>query len=137
MIRFTDSLSGITADQLDGAYWVGWPSPPSPESHLRILQGSYKVWLAIDDETGKVIGFINAISDGVHAAYIPLLEVLAPYQDRGIGSELTQRMLDSLKHLYQIDLMCDDDLRPFYERMGMKPAGGMIIRNYDRQSAEP
>lgn len=136
MIKFTDSLAGITADQLDGPYWVGWPNPPSPENHLRILQGSYRVWLALDEETGKVVGFINAISDGVQAAYIPLLEVLAQYQGQGLGSELTRRMIESLRHLYQIDLMCDDDVRPFYERLGMKPAGGMIIRNYDRQPAD-
>lgn len=84
-----------------------------------------------------VVGFINAVSDGVHAAYIPLLETLEPYQGRGIGSELVRRMLDSLRHLYQIDLMCDDDVRPFYERFDMMPAGGMIVRNYERQNAEP
>ncbi|MEZ4521805.1 MAG: GNAT family N-acetyltransferase [Thermomicrobiales bacterium] len=135
MIRYTDDLSRVKPEHLAGGFWAGWPDPPSPENHLRILEGSYAVWLAVDDETGNVVGFINAISDGVHAAYIPLLEVLEPYQGRGIGSELARRMIASLQHLYQIDLMCDDDVRPFYERLGMKPAGGMIIRNYDRQSA--
>lgn len=135
MIRYTDDLSSVQPEQLAGGFWVGWPDPPSPERHLRILQGSYAVWLAIDDANGAVVGFINAISDGVHAAYIPLLEVLESHQSRGIGSELVARMLETLQNLYQIDLMCDDHLRPFYERFGMKPAGGMIIRNYARQSA--
>ena len=137
MIRYTDETSTIRAEQLAGGFWVGWPNPPSPENHLRILKGSYAIWLAIDDETDQVVGFINAISDGVHAAYIPLLEVLEDYQGRGIGSELVRRMIDGLRHLYQVDLMCDDDVRPFYEQFGMMRAGGMIIRNYDRQSAEP
>lgn len=137
MILYTDDLSGVTPGWLAGPYWAGWPNPPLPEDHLRILQGSYAVWLAIDDETQQVVGFINAISDGVLAAYIPLLEVVEPYQGRGIGSELVRRMLVTLDHLYQIDLMCDDDLRPFYERFGMRPSGGMIIRNYDRQNASP
>ena len=137
MTHFTNDLSAIRPEQLAGGFWVGWPNPPSPENHLRILQGSYAIWLAIDDETDQVVGFINAVSDGVHAAYIPLLEVLEDYQGRGIGSELTRRMIDGLRHLYQVDLMCDDDVKPFYERFGMMPAGGMVIRNYDRQSAEP
>lgn len=101
---------------------------------LEILKGSTHVVLAIDDESGHVIGFINAVGDGILAAYIPLLEVLPDFQHRKIGTELVRRMIDKLKGYYMVDLMCDDDLRPFYERFGMKPAGGMVIRNFKRQS---
>ena len=135
MIRYSDDVNEVGVEQLDGRFWVGWPNPPSPENHLRILQGSYAVWLAIDSETDKVVGFINAISDGVHASYIPLLEVLESHQGNGIGSNLTRRMIASLGHLYQIDLLCDLDVQPFYERLGMQRASGMLIRNYDRQDA--
>ncbi|MFN8374716.1 MAG: GNAT family N-acetyltransferase [Anaerolineae bacterium] len=133
MITYTDSLEHITPDQLQG-FFVGWPNPPSPETHLRLLQGSYRVVLALDDESGNVVGFINAISDGVLAAFIPLLEVLPAYKGRGIGSELTRRLLDGLRHLYSIDLICDEDVQPFYERLGMQRYSGMVYRNYDRQS---
>ena len=133
MITYTDSLSGITAEQLDG-FFVGWPNPPSPSTHLRILQGSAAVVLAIDDISGQVIGFITAISDGVSAAYIPHLEVLPTYQQQGIGTELVKRMLDTLHNIYMIDLTCDIDLQPFYARLGMRPYTAMLIRNYDRQS---
>jgi hypothetical protein len=40
-----------------------------------------------------------------------------------------------LQHLYMIDLLCDPDVQPFSMRMGMRPATGMLIRNYDRQAA--
>ena len=33
-----------------------------------------------------------------------------------------------------IDLICDADVQPFYERLGMTRYSAMIIRNYDRQS---
>jgi hypothetical protein len=36
-----------------------------------------------------------------------------------------------------IDLLCDPDVQPFYGRLGMRPATGMLIRNYDRQSGRP
>lgn len=142
MIAYTDSLINLTADHLQGGFFVGWPNPPAPQTHLRILQGSYRVWLAVDtqsrvsahSEMGQVVGFINAISDGVLAAFIPLLEVLPAYQGQSIGSELTQRMLHSLRHLYSIDLLCDADVQPFYERLGMEHATGMLTRNYERQS---
>ena len=80
------------------------------------------------------MGFITAISDSVLCAYIPLLEVLPDYQGRGIGQELTQRMLAKLDHLYMVDLLCDANLQPFYARLGMRAASGMLRRNYARQA---
>ena len=133
MITYTDSLEGITAGQLIG-FFAGWPNPPKADAHLRILQGSSHVILALDDQTGQVVGFITAISDGVSAAYIPHLEVLPAYQQQGIGSELVKRILEALRDIYMIDLTCDVDVKPFYERFGMRPYTAMIIRNYDRQS---
>jgi ribosomal protein S18 acetylase RimI-like enzyme len=133
MISYTDSVKDITADRLRG-FFVDWPHPPSPETHLKLLQNSDHVVLAVDDETGHVVGFITAVSDGVLAAYIPLLEVLPVYQRQGIGQELMRRMLEKLSGLYAVDLMCDPDLEPFYARLGMRPAFGMIIRRHERGS---
>ncbi len=133
MICFTDSIEGITADKLKG-FFIGWPSPPLPEVHLKLVRNSDLVVLAIDDQNGNVVGFVTAITDNVLSAYIPFLEVLPKYQGRGIGKELFRRMLDKLKKLYMIDVLCDPELQEFYERFGMKPAKGMIIRNYERQS---
>ena len=133
MISFTDSVDGITPDRLDG-FFVGWPNPPSPETHLKLLTNSDHLVLAVDDETGSVVGFVTAISDGVLAASIPLLEVLPAYQGQGIGTELMRRMLEKLSGLYAIDLMCDPDLQSFYTRLGMLPHCGMITRHYTRQS---
>lgn len=132
-IVYTDSLDRITSNQLHG-FFVGWPNPPVPATHLRFLQSSYRVWLALDTQTGQVVGFVNAISDGVLSAYIPLLEVHPDYHGRGIGTELMQRMFASLDHLYMIDLACDKELIPFYERLGMSSGTAMVRRNYARQS---
>ena len=133
MISYSETIAGIGAEHLQG-FFVGWPNPPSPATHLRILAGSYAMLLARDDATGQVVGFITAISDGVSCAYIPHLEVLPAYQRSGIGSELVRRMLERLHDIYMIDLICDTDVQPFYARLGMQPYTGMILRNYDRQS---
>ena len=133
MITYTDSLHGITADKLNG-FFLGWPNPPKPDAHLRILQGSSHFVLAVDNQTGQIVGFINAVSDGVLNAFIPLLEVLPSHQHHGIGAELVKQMLAKLRNLYAIDLLCDADLQPFYERFGMRPYTAMLYRNYDRQS---
>ena len=132
-MTYTTSLEGITADLLTG-YFDEWPNPPSSEAHLRILQGSDYFCLAVD--AVRVIGFISAISDRVSCAFIPHLGVIETYQGRGIGSELVRRCIAHYRDIYAIDLMCDEDVVPFYERLGLKRSTGMVIRNFDRQDCE-
>jgi ribosomal protein S18 acetylase RimI-like enzyme len=134
MISYTTSLTNLTADHLRGGFFVGWPNPPTPETHLHVLQGSAYVVLARDGD--PVVGYITAITDGVLAAYIPHLEVLPAYKGQGIGTELVRRIFDQLQHIYMIDLICDADVQPFYDRLGMMRYTGMIKRNYDHQSGE-
>lgn len=134
MIQYTNSIDSIRSNQLRGGFFEGWPNPPSAETHLRALRGSSHVWLAIDSEIDVVVGFVNAVSDGVLAAYMPLLEVLPAYRQRGIAAELVRRMLETLSGIYMIDLLCDAELQPFYERLGMHRTTGMLARNYAVQS---
>lgn len=133
MIRYIMNAESVQASQLDG-FFVGWPDPPDTETHMRLLHGSDAVVLAIDDETNRVIGFITAITDGVLSAYIPFLEVLPDHQGHGIGTELVRRMVEHLRDLYMIDLLCDVDLQPYYERLGFMRSQGMVIRTYANQS---
>ena len=136
MITYTDSLADVHVDDLTGGFFVGWPKPPSPSTHYRILANSAAIVLArIAD--GTVVGFITAISDGISCAYLPHLEVLPAYQGRGVGTALVRQMLEKLRHLYMIDLVCDPELQSFYERVGMRAIVGMVVRNYDRQAGEP
>ena len=133
-ITYQDTADGIESDNLNG-FFVGWPNPPSPETHLRILKGSDYVVVAVSSEE-KVIGFISAISDGVSCAYIPHLEVLPEWQGKGIGSELVRRMVRKLKDLYMIDLICDQEIQRFYERLGFEKAPGMIVRSFEQQACD-
>ncbi|GAM12255.1 GNAT family N-acetyltransferase [Mesobacillus selenatarsenatis] len=130
---YKNSLEGITPEMLEG-FFDGWPTPPSLETHLKLLKNSSKVVLALTEDTDHVVGFITAISDGVLSAYIPFLEVLPEYKNSGIGKQLVKRMMTELADIYMIDLCCDDDLVPYYEKLGMVKANGMILRNYEMQS---
>lgn len=133
MIKYINSLENINTENLKG-FFVNWPNPPSTDKHLELLKSSAYVWLALDDKTNNIVGFITAISDNVLSAYIPLLEVLPDYQEKGIGKELVKRMLETLRDFYMIDLLCDEDLVKFYEKFDMIKSQGMIIRNYTKQS---
>jgi len=133
MIIYEDSLENITPDQLQG-FFVGWPKPPSTDTHLKILQQSSYFVIAIDEKTSKVVGFINSISDNIMSVYIPLLEVLPEYQKKGIGKELVKRVLNKFKNLYMVDLTCDIETQPFYEKLDLRKSTGMMIRNFDMQA---
>lgn len=129
MIQYADSVQGITVQMLQG-FFDGWKRPHSPEGHLTILKNSDHVVLALDSEVGKVVGFVTALTDGVQAAFIPLLEVLPAYRGKGIGSALMSEMLKKLRGIPAIDLTCDPSLQAFYARLGMVPSVGMVIRDY-------
>jgi GNAT superfamily N-acetyltransferase len=127
VIEYVTTLDGVRPEHLDG-FFVDWQTPPSPERHLALLRGSAHVVLARESESGRIVGFVNAVGDGVLSAFIPLLEVLPEYQARGIGTELVRRMLALLEGLYMVDLCCDEDLVPFYERFGLGRWVGMGLR---------
>jgi ribosomal protein S18 acetylase RimI-like enzyme len=133
-IVFRETLDGVELEQLSGGFFEGWPNPPSTSTFYKMLEQSYAIELAVDEQTGNVVGFIQAISDGVLSAYIPLLEVLPEYKAQGIGSTLVQRMLERLQGLYMIDLLCDPEVQTFYVRQAMQRATGMCIRHYSNQA---
>lgn len=112
-----------------GGFFEGWPKRPSDAVLLDVLASSYRTVIALDGE--RMVGFISAISDGVLSAHITLLEVLSGYRGRGIGSELVVRMLKQLEEVYAVDVVCDDDVVSFYERLGLQPAAAMVLRRPD------
>lgn len=128
MITYETGLEGVRPADLEG-FFVDWPSPPTPERHLKLLQGSELVVLARESESRRIVGFVNVVGDGVLSAFIPLLEVLPDSQGSGIGTELIRRVVDLTRDRYMVDLCCDESLVPFYERVGMHRFVGMGLRN--------
>lgn len=135
-VRYRTDLDGIAPEQLHG-FFEGWPNPPTPQTHLRILRGSSAFVLAIDAANGRVVGFVTALSDGVISAYLPLLEVLPAYRGRGIGRALVRRVLTELGDLYMVDVTCDPDVVPFYRALGLWPATAASLRRGWLQAGAP
>ncbi len=131
--EFDDDVASVEPAQLEG-FFDGWPDPPTPATHARILRSSHAAIVAIEPDTGRVAGFVTAVSDGVLSAYIPLLEVRREHRSQGLGRELVERMLEKLRGFYMIDVSCDPELEPFYTRLGFTPARAMLRRDYGSQS---
>lgn len=131
MIEYQTTLEGISADHLNG-FFVRWKHPLSTEQHFHILENSSYFVLAYDTDAAKVVGFVNALSDEVNFAFIPMIEVLPSHQRKRVGTEMMKRMLQLLHHIPCIDLTCDPKLQSFYKRFGMVESYGMVIRKYLR-----
>lgn len=131
-LSYQTTADGITEDMLDGEFFVDWPDPPSPATHLRILESSDHRVVAVRD--GKVIGFITAISDGVLSAFVTLLEVVPEEHDKGIGQSLMNQLMEDIGEIYMVDLVCDANLSRFYAELGFATATGMSRRNYEMQA---
>lgn len=125
MIEYSADPAGVAPDELAG-FFAGWPAPPGPDARLALLRGSAHVVLARDE--GRLVGFVTALTDGVLMAYLPLLEVLPSHRRSGIGSELVRRVLAELGPIYGVDVCCDDDVVPFYDRLGFARVNGMVLR---------
>lgn len=129
-VTYIASATRVSEHDLE-PFFVGWPKPPSGSRRLEILRAADEVVIARDAD-GSVAGFVTALTDGVFAAYIPLLEVTPEAQGRGIGSELIRRMLHRLRECYMIDLVCDDDVVPFYDDLGGVRVNAIAWRNRSR-----
>ncbi len=127
MILFTPDVDSIDEVHLDG-FFFEWSEPLTRKQHLAVLRGSDHVLCAVDEEDGRVVGFITAVTDGVLSAYIPLLEVRRDYRGRGIGTELVRMMMSTLRRYRMVDVVCDEEVAPFYRRFGFSPCMAMIQR---------
>ena len=121
---------GLSGDDLAG-FFVGWPHPPGRDVRLEILRSADEV-VVCRTAHGSVVGFATAITDHRFAAYIPLVEVLPEHQGGGVGSMMVTALLERLRACYMIDLVCDDDVVPFYERLGGTRLNAVAWRNHDR-----
>lgn len=129
-VIFSGGTEGLRSEDLAG-FFVGWPRPPSLDERLGILKSADEVVVCRTPD-GAVVGFATALTDYRFAAYIPLVEVLPGYQGRGIGSQMVRTLLERLRACYMIDLVCDDGVVPFYERLGGIRLNAVAWRNHDR-----
>jgi GNAT superfamily N-acetyltransferase len=59
----------------------------------RQVAGAWRV-VGAYDETGSMVGFARAVSDGAAIAYLADVYVHPGHQGRGLGSAIVRRMID-------------------------------------------
>ncbi|WP_204953491.1 GNAT family N-acetyltransferase [Metabacillus crassostreae] len=65
---------------------------------------------------GILIGFARAVSEGNFRAYIEDVVIHKEFQKIGIGTKIVSRLVDELSHIDVINLFCEYELIPYYEK---------------------
>ena len=73
------------------AYWGTWRRDADIDA---CIDGSWRVVGAYRADTGALVGFARAVSDGVSFAYLADVYLLAEHQGRGLGKRLLRAMID-------------------------------------------
>lgn len=120
----------IDIKQLEELYNdVGWSAYTQDLEVLKqaILQSLDVITVWNDD---KLLGLIRAIGDGLTIVYIQDILVLNAYKNKGIASELLQRILNKYKNVRQKVLLTEEasGVRYFYEKNGFESCDqGLLV----------
>lgn len=98
-----------------------WSSAEKPDQLMAALRGSHSLLTAWDGN--RLLGLVNAISDGALVVYYPHLLVHPDAQGRGIGAALLRAMTARYAGFHQHVIMADGDAIGFYEKLGFTAAG--------------
>ena len=73
------------------AYWGRWRSRADVEQQI---DGAWRVVGAYDEDSGVLVGFARAVSDGVGFAYLADVFVLPEHRGAGLGRRIVATMID-------------------------------------------
>lgn len=107
--------------QLEALYAsLGWNSIRLSVTELNMM--CLNSWYAVYAFEGqKLVGMGRVISDGVITGVICGLGVHPDYQSRGIGRRILHRLVEHCeKSRVFPQLMCEEGLEPYYEKLGFQ-----------------
>ena len=104
---------------------VRWPAvDPAQAAHG--LRASLASVIARDVD-GALVGMGRVVGDGAVYLYLQDVIVLEEWRGRGIGTRITEALLDHVRELGGpgtfVGLMAAGGIAPFYERFGFQPRG--------------
>jgi glucosamine-phosphate N-acetyltransferase len=96
----------------------------------------HKIFVAEDDTSGKIVGTTTLlvepkfINKGMKVGYIEDVAVSKDYEGLGIGSKLVTYATNhaiSIQGCKKVLLYCSEETRPFYEKLGYRPAEDTVV----------
>ncbi len=97
---------------------IGWGINPIEklENSLKLSWG----WITARDESHKLVGFVQILSDGIKHAYILRLLVHKEYQGQGVGTKIVENMMELLnQNKLNPILISKPTEEAFYNKFGL------------------
>ena len=103
---------------------VQWDSANYPDKLVVAISNSHKVITAWDGD--KLVGLMNALSDGIMTAYFHYLLVRPEYHKLGIGRTLVSKMLAEYSDYARKILIAYEQETEFYKQCGFVVGDGKV-----------
>ena len=105
---------------------VGWDR--SEGTYAETLKRHYAYYV-VRDHTGRLVGYLSVVSDGVSDAFLVDLVVHPDTQRCGLGKRLVRRAVGDVKRdgIRCVQVTFSPELRSFYAACGFRIFGGGII----------
>lgn len=113
------------------AYWGRWRDRSQVQ---RQIDGAWRVLGAYRADTGAMVGFARAISDGVSLAYLADVFVLAEARGGGVGKALVREMVDDGPGAEFRWMLHTADAHSLYERHGFRRPDDTYLERPGRNS---
>jgi GNAT superfamily N-acetyltransferase len=112
-----------------------WGEGRPRETQDRLIDEASRVVGLYDGD--RQIGFCRAFTDGLAAAYLADVYVLAEYRGRGLGEELVREMIENGPYPDVKWLLHTTDLHPLYRKFGFEePNYKVLERRPTRNESE-
>lgn len=95
-----------------------WDSGNYPDKLVTALKGSHHVITAWDGD--KLLGLMNALSDGLMNVFFLYLVVHSDYQGKGIGQKLVELMLHEYKDYARKTIIAYEYAVEFFQKCGFE-----------------
>ena len=111
---------------LQQTHWADSRSPLDIQQMLDRSQITLGVW-----DEDRLIAFARVITDDLYRALLDDVVVSSAYRNRGIATQMLDKILKRTEHIEIVMLDCDAEMTGFYAKLGFKPkdVASMQLRN--------